>query len=116
MTSGTINRPLIAIKTLHTMVWAGFVGCIVLAPAAAWLGRFDWALAFILAVLVECSVLALNQGKCPLTAVAARHTANRADNFDIFLPLGLARHNKTIFGALFLAGSVFVLLRWLIRH
>jgi hypothetical protein len=112
MTNGTINRPLIAIKTLHTMVWAGFVGCIVSAPAAAWLGRFDWSLAFILAVLIECGVLALNHGKCPLTAVAARYTGDRAENFDIFLPLWLARHNKEVFGGLFLAGMVFVLWRW----
>jgi hypothetical protein len=111
-----MNRPLVAIKIVHTAVWAVFVACIVFAPVAAVFGRFDWAIALISAVLVECGVLALNRGKCPLTDVAARYTSERADNFDIFLPLGLARHNKTIFGGLFLAGGVFVLWRWFSRH
>jgi len=33
--------------------------------------------------------------------------------FDIYLPLWLARHNKTIFGSLFLAGELIVLGCWL---
>jgi len=111
-----MNRPLFAIKVLHTAVWAVFVACIVLAPAAAMLGRFDWSIGLISAVLVECSVLVLNKGKCPLTDAAARYTADRADNFDIFLPLWLARHNKTVFGSLFVAGAAFVLWRWLMSH
>jgi hypothetical protein len=34
------------------------------------------------------------------------YTAERADNFDIYMPLWLARQNKTIFGALFIGGEV----------
>ncbi|MBB1092471.1 hypothetical protein HUU61_14375 [Rhodopseudomonas palustris] len=41
--------------------------------------------------------------RCPLTAVAARYTDERADNFDIYLPIWLARHNRLIFGTLFAA-------------
>jgi hypothetical protein len=37
--------------------------------------------------------------------MAARHTEQRSKNFDIYLPLWLARHNKTIFGALFVAAE-----------
>ena len=47
----------------------------------------------------------------PLTAWAARYTTDRRDNFDIYLPLWLARHNKSIFGALYVAGAVFALVR-----
>jgi hypothetical protein len=36
-------------------------------------------------------------------------TENRTDNFDLYLPIWLARHNKTIFGSLFLAGEMLVL-------
>ena len=57
-------------------------------------------------IVLECAVLAFNGGRCPLTDLAARYSAERADNFDIYLPLWLARYNKTIFGALFLAGEV----------
>jgi hypothetical protein len=64
--------------------------------------------------MVECAVLALNRGHCPLTDLAARYTEERTDNFDIYLPLWLARRNKAIFGTLFVAGALFVLGRWLI--
>jgi hypothetical protein len=57
-------------------------------------------------------VLAVNGRHCPLTAVAARHTADRRDNFDIYLPEWLARHNKTVFGALYVGGLVFLLASW----
>jgi hypothetical protein len=64
-------------------------------------------------VLGETLVLLLNRWRCPLTDVAARHTQDRRDNFDIHLPEWLARHNKLIFGSLFVAGSVYTVLRWL---
>jgi len=57
-------------------------------------------------------VLALNRWRCPLTGIAARYTDNRRDNFDIYLPLWLARYNKHIFGLLFAAGLLYTLLRW----
>jgi len=65
-------------------------------------------------ILIECAVLFFNGGKCPLTTVAARYTEDRADNFDIYLPLWLARYNKTIFGTFFVCGSAFALLLWLV--
>ena len=64
-------------------------------------------------VLIECIILAVNHGRCPLTGVAARYTEQRTANFDIYLPLWLARHNRTIFGTLFVAGVLYVLGRWL---
>jgi hypothetical protein len=102
-----------AIKLLHTFIWAVFALCILALPATALIHRFDWAAALSFLILLECAVLAVNRGRCPLTDVAARYTDNRADNFDIFLPVWLARHNKTIFGTLFVAGELFVLWRWM---
>ena len=104
---------LTAIKLLHTAVWAFFVACILSLPVFGLVNRLDWALAATVLVLVECGILAMNKGRCPLTNLAARYTEDRAENFDIYLPRGLARHNKTIFGALFIAGELFVLWRWL---
>ena len=60
----------------------------------------------------EVAVLAFNNGRCPLTSLAARYTADRRDNFDIYLPQWLARHNKLIFGTLYVAGVAFALVRW----
>jgi hypothetical protein len=45
-------------------------------------------------------VLIANDESCPLTGVAARYTVDRRDNFDIYLPEWLARHNKLIFGSI----------------
>lgn len=103
---------LILIKFLHTVVWVFFVACIVLLPVAAHAGRFGWAAAFAGFVLLEVLVLAVNRWRCPLTGVAARHTDDRRDNFDIFLPEWLARHNKIIFGSLFVFGLAYAVFRW----
>jgi hypothetical protein len=103
---------LLVVKAIHTVVWAFFASCIFAIPVLAW--RHDFGLAFILiaVVLVEVFVLIANGWNCPLSGVAARYTKDRRDSFDIYLPLWLARHNKTIFGWLFTAGALFTLVRW----
>ena len=97
---------------LHTAVWAFFATCVVVIPMAGYVGWYRVAAALSALVLVECAVLALNRGRCPLTDVAGQFTVERVDNFDIYLPLWLARWNKMIFGSLFVAGELFVLARW----
>ena len=97
---------LTAIKILHTAVWPIMAGSILALPITAMMRLFRWSAILTGLIVVECAVLAFNGGRCPLTDLAARYTAERADNFDIYLPLWLARYNKTIFGALFLAGEV----------
>jgi hypothetical protein len=104
---------LIAVRLLHTVIWAILAGCIVALPFLAVAGNFKWALLITALVLVECAVLALNHGSCPLTNVAARYTTDRTDNFDIYLPRWIARRNKLIFGTLFVVGEAVALWRWL---
>jgi hypothetical protein len=82
-------------------------------PFAAWQRRWDVFLLLAGLVMVEVAVLAANKLRCPLTAIAARYTEDRQDNFDIYLPLFLARYNKQIFGSLFLAGLLFGAFRYL---
>jgi hypothetical protein len=103
------------IKAVHTLAWAFFVACIIAIPLLAWVGRLAGALAVIGIVAVEVVVLAVNQWRCPLTAVAARYTDDRRPNFDIYLPIWLARYNKEIFGPLFGAGLLLTIVRWLGR-
>ena len=79
----------------------------------AWLDELRLAVYFIMIVLVEVAVLAVNSWQCPLTPVAARFTDDRRANFDIYLPEWLARWNKQIFGTLFVAGILLTALRWL---
>jgi hypothetical protein len=100
------------IKTAHTAVWAVFAGAILAIPILAWRGWWLATAILIGFVLVECLVLVANRMRCPLTDVACRYTADRRDNFDIYLPLWLAKHNKSIFGTLFAAGLVFTAALW----
>ena len=104
---------LTAIKLLHTLIWAFMAACIVTLPVVGVLRRFRWAAILSGIVLLECGVVAVNGGRCPLTDWAARFTNDRADNFDIYLPNWLAQHNKLIFGLLFVAGELVVLGYWL---
>jgi hypothetical protein len=100
------------VKGVHTVAWAFFAGCILALPVVAWRGEFAAAAALTGLVLLEVLVLVVNGMRCPLTAVAARYTEDRRENFDIYLPLWLARYNKVIFGWLFGAGLAFTLARW----
>ncbi len=105
---------MIAIKLLHSAAWLFFAGCIVAIPVAGIWREFRWAAVLTGAVLVECAILAVNRGRCPLTDVAARYTEDRRDNFDIYPPLWLPRWNKVAFGTVFVVGVVFVIGRLLI--
>lgn len=104
---------LILIRLLHTAVWLFFCVCVFALPVAGGYHRFGWAMVLTGLILLECLVLFLNHKRCPLTDLAARYTPDRADNFDIYLPLWLARHNKAIFGTLFVIFDAFVLVCWL---
>jgi hypothetical protein len=104
---------LVCTKLIHTAIWLFLAGCIVAIPLAGAWRQFSWVAGLTGLVLMECAVLAVNRGRCPLTDLAGRYTAKREDNFDIYLPLWLARHNKVIFGTLFAVGELFVLGRWL---
>jgi len=100
------------IKTVHTIVWAFFAGCILWLPLLAWQRDYNRALLMIGIVLVEVAILGASGLQCPLTRVAARCTHDRRANFDIYLPLWLARYNKVIFGTLFVAGLAITFARW----
>lgn len=103
---------LVTIKVVHTVVWAFFVACILAIWVFALRGDYFYAALSIGVVLVEVLVLVLNGWQCPLTSVAADYTGDRRDNFDIYLPEWLARHNKLIFGTLYVAGIVATLAKW----
>jgi hypothetical protein len=115
MSAPRIDNPrdaLHRVKLLHTVVWAFFASCVLGIPLAAASGALKLAISLVAIVAIEVAVLLLNGLRCPLTGVAARYTADRQDNFDIYLPLWLARHNKLIFGTIYLAGLVYTLVLW----
>ena len=101
-----------AVKIIHTIAWAFFAGCILATPVYAWRGEFTGSFLLIATVFVEVFILWANDWRCPLTGVAARYTDERQDNFDIYLPLWLARYNKEIFGSIFFISLLYTLARW----
>ncbi len=106
------RKALLLVKSIHTVVWAFFVACITAVPVLTWRGDLVTASWFAGIVLVEVVVILLNRWSCPLTPVAARYTDDRRANFDIFLPEWLARYNKEVFGALYVAGVVYLVVSW----
>jgi hypothetical protein len=97
---------------VHTGIWAIMAACILAIPVLGWAEMYRQVNWITGVVIVEILVLVLNGWQCPLTRMATRHTDDRRDNFDIYLPGWLARHNKTIFGSLFVVGELIVILRW----
>ena len=99
-------------KVVHTIAWAFFAGCILAIPVYTFRGELVAAGVLIAIVFVEVFIILANRWRCPLTGVAARYTEDRQDNFDIYLPLWLARYNKQVFGSLFFAGLLYTLATW----
>jgi hypothetical protein len=83
------------VKFVHTPAVAVFAGCIFAILVLAWAGEFRLVLIAAALVVGETVALVLNGWRCPLTGVAARYADDRRDNFDIYLPAWLARHNKS---------------------
>jgi hypothetical protein len=107
---------LVAIKTLHTVVWALMVAFIAWIPVAAWAHLFRLAAILSGLVWIECGVLAINRGRCPLSDLAKRFTAETTANLDIYLPEWIARWNKGIFGTLFVINELIALTLWIRRN
>lgn len=96
------SAPLQTVKIVHTIIWATFVACIVAVWVFALRGALFEAAVAIGFVAIEVRVLLVNGMCCPHIAIAAHCTKDRRDNFDIYLPLWLARYNKHIFGVLYI--------------
>ena len=103
-----------AIKALHTIVWALFAVCIFAIPIVSLFGDNQAAFWLAAIVFVEVAVLVLNKWRCPLTSLAARYTTDRGANFDIYLPEWLAKHNKVIFGTIYLVGVAAAGVQWVL--
>ncbi|MEQ6120757.1 hypothetical protein [Reichenbachiella sp. MALMAid0571] len=106
------NRKLQIIKGVHTIIWFFFVAVIFYVVYSGLVDKVNiitWIC--IAAVLAEGLVLLLFKMFCPLTVLARKYSSSEKANFDIYLPLWLARHNKLIFTAIFMIGLLLVLWR-----
>lgn len=103
---------LIQIKIVHTLIWAFFASLIfytVYAGLFNKVNRYTWiAIGF---VLLESFTLIIFKWYCPLTLIARKYSDSEKENFDIYLPNWIAKHNKTIFSIIFAIGLILVFYR-----
>ncbi|MBU1238488.1 hypothetical protein KKF84_04110 [Myxococcota bacterium] len=105
------RQKLLCLKIAHTIIWLFFALIICYIPMAAIADRIAWY-TYVAAGLVigEALVLFAYSWHCPLTVVGKRYVDNPEEGFDIFLPVWVARHNKTIFTSIYVIGIM--LLAW----
>ena len=107
-------QKLLILKLIHTLIWIFFVwviGYVVYSGITNQITSYTWV--GIGLVIGEGLVLWIFNLFCPLTVLARRYSDSQKDNFDIFLPNWLARHNKVIFTSIFVGGLILVLIRTL---
>lgn len=106
------SEKLFAIKLLHTVIWAFFVAVIFYVLYSGITDKvttYTWiGIAF---VIGEGLTLLIFKMFCPLTLIARKYSDSERDNFDIFLPNWLAKHNKVIFTSIFVIAVVLVMYR-----
>jgi hypothetical protein len=54
-------------------------------------------------IMLEGIVLLSFKGMCPLTIIARKYSDSTKANFDIYLPIWLAKYNKVIYTIIFIA-------------
>jgi hypothetical protein len=100
------------IKIIHTVIWVFFNVVLFYLFYAVITNKIDkWVWICIGLVLMEGFVLLLFKKMCPITVIARKYSDSTKDNFDIFLPNWLAKHNKLIYTTFF----VFILILLIYR-
>ena len=105
----TITK-LISVKIIHTIIWLCFNVVIFYLAYAVILNRIDklvWICVGL--IILEGIVLLAFKGVCPLTIIARKYSASTKANFDIYLPIWLAKYNKMIYTIIF-AAIIFILI------
>jgi hypothetical protein len=106
------SNKLTAVKILHTLIWLFFVAAIFYILYSGISNKITITTWIAIGLIVgEGAVLVLFKMFCPLTLIARKYSDSEKDNFDIFLPNWLARHNKIIFTTIYLVGVIIVLIR-----
>lgn len=95
------ERKLILVKALHTVIWI-FYNCVTLYLLYGAIANEMDLLFWICYVLIALEGLILLAFKftCPLTLLARRYSDSKTDNFDIYLPLWLAKYTKLIYSSI----------------
>jgi hypothetical protein len=94
----TAGLKLTLIKIIHTLIWIFYNVVIFYLLYAVIAGKIDkWIWIGLGIFLFEAIILLIFKMKCPLTIIARRYSDSDKDNFDIYIPNWVARHNKMIY-------------------
>lgn len=109
------NTKLIGIKVLHTVIWLFFNVVIFYLLYAVVTDQINyWVWIGLGCFVAEGIVLLIFKNYCPLTVWARKYSNSTRDNFDIYIPNWLARHNKLIYTSL-LGFVILILIYQLVR-
>ncbi len=98
-----MNRKLITIKIIHTIIWLFFNLVLFYMAYAVIANKIDKYVWMGIALIIgEGIVLLIFKKMCPLTIVAHKYSDSNKDNFDIYLPNWLAKYNKQIYTSFFI--------------
>lgn len=92
------NLKLFLVKLLHTAIWIFFNIVIFYLVYAVIINKIDiWVWICLALIVLEGLTLLLFKSICPVTLIARKYSDSNKDNFDIYLPNWLAKHNKLIY-------------------
>jgi hypothetical protein len=108
----TNESKLILIKIIHTLVWIFFNLVIFYMLYAVITDKIDiWLWTGYGLIVLEGLVLLICNHYCPLTLLARKYSNSTKDNFDIYLPERLARHNKLIYTSIVIILFILTIIR-----
>jgi hypothetical protein len=97
------------VKIIHTLIWTFFNIAIFYLAYAVIINKIDILVWLCISMIIlEGIVLLFFNGVCPLTIIARKYSASTKPNFDIYLPVWLAKYNKVIYTIIFIA-IIFIL-------
>src|SRR3970040_1979563 len=109
-----MKNKLTLIKIIHTLIWLFFNFVIFYMLYAVIADKLDnWLWIGYALIILEGIVLLLFKFYCPLTIIARKYSDSTKDNFDIYLPNWLSRHNKSIYSAIMIVILVITIYRLL---
>jgi len=110
----TKEEKLKLIKIIHTAIWLFFNVVIFYMMYAVIVNKIDfWLWVGYGIIILEGIVLVIFKMYCPLTVWARKYSNSTKDNFDIYLPNWLARHNKMIYTLIMVVILIFTVFRLL---
>lgn len=108
----TADEKLKLIKIAHTAIWVFFNVVIFYMLYAVLVNKVDiWLWVGYGIIVLEGIVLLIFKMYCPLTVWARKYSDSTKDNFDIYLPNWLAKHNKLIYTLIMVVILIFTIVR-----